>query len=474
MSSPLLHQPLWRPADLGQPIPSWPHATSVCLPTWADNVGYEEGEERVLSQLRCGYPRFVLHRWTEELHQVAATTLGTDMARVFGVEATACRAAAYIGGATVREFRGAWAVGFAESAKERAKQFWQHGGEGVSWRQARALLDGVYVAEFAGADARSAIADLAGVPAADVFLFSSGMAAVYAAWRCVTDGDAPTIQFGFPYIDTLKIQQRFGNASQFFANCATADHVALESLESASAVFCEVPANPLLQMPDVPRLARWCRERGVPLVVDDTVATFANVDLMPHADLIASSLTKFVSGLGDVMAGSLILNPRSAHYARLRARLAAEFAPSLWCEDAAVLRRNAAGFQQRIMRINRNGEALADFLYGHPEVARVYYPKYQDRAHYDALLRKDGGYGGLLSFLLRTPQDAEAVYDRLEVCKGPSLGTEFTLVSPYTILAHYDELAFAESCGVSRYLLRVSAGIEPDLIDRFEKALSLP
>ena len=65
-------------------------------------------------------------------------------------------------------------------------------------------------------------------------------------------------------------------------------------------------------------------------------------------------------------------------------------------------------------------------------------------------------------------------YDALRVCKGPSLGTNFTLVCPYTLLAHYDELDWAESCGVPRHLIRVSAGLEDsaDLVTRFEEALA--
>ena len=55
---------------------------------------------------------------------------------------------------------------------------------------------------------------------------------------------------------------------------------------------------------------------------------------------------------------------------------------------------------------------------------------------------------------------AEAIYDRLPVRKGPSLGTVFTLACPFTLLAHYTELEWAEACGVSRFLIRISAGLE--------------
>ena len=71
-----------------------------------------------------------------------------------------------------------------------------------------------------------------------------------------------------------------------------------------------------------------------------------------------------------------------------------------------------------------------------------------------------GGFGGLISFALKDPSRAPGVYDALEWTKGPSLGTEFSLACAYTLLAHYQELDWAESCGVPRNLIRLSAGAE--------------
>ena len=88
--------------------------------------------------------------------------------------------------------------------------------------------------------------------------------------------------------------------------------------------------------------------------------------------------------------------------------------------------------------------------------------------------RPSGGWGALITFL---PKNADAnsprIYDRLAVCKGPSLGTVFTLACPFTLLAHYTELEWAESCGVSRYLIRISVGLEDpeDLWSRLQAAL---
>ena len=76
--------------------------------------------------------------------------------------------------------------------------------------------------------------------------------------------------------------------------------------------------------------------------------------------------------------------------------------------------------------------------------------------------------------MLKTPKKTAKVYDALKLCKGPSFGTPFTLVCPYTMLAHYHELEWAEGCGVSANLLRVSCGLEPleTIIAAFETALA--
>jgi cystathionine gamma-synthase len=70
------------------------------------------------------------------------------------------------------------------------------------------------------------------------------------------------------------------------------------------------------------------------------------------------------------------------------------------------------------------------------------------------------GYGCLLSIILDEKLNAETFFDCLNVRKGPSLGTSYTLSCPYTVLAHYDELAWAAECGVDRRLIRVSVGLE--------------
>jgi cystathionine gamma-synthase len=84
------------------------------------------------------------------------------------------------------------------------------------------------------------------------------------------------------------------------------------------------------------------------------------------------------------------------------------------------------------------------------------------------------GYGGLFSMILKNEKCAEQFYDALRCAKGPSLGTNFTLASPYTILAHYTELDWAARFGVPRHLIRVSIGLDDrdQLMDMFKEALN--
>jgi cystathionine gamma-synthase len=147
----------------------------------------------------------------------------------------------------------------------------------------------------------------------------------------------------------------------------------------------------------------------------------------------------------------------------------------LWGEDAAVLAERALNFPHRMRRHNENGLRMAERLRQHPAVERVWYPKWEFNDVYEAVRRPNGGWGALVTFLPRQAETASPrIYDRLEVCKGPSLGTVFTLACPFTLLAHYTELEWAESCGVSRHLIRLSVGLEePDeLWARLERALA--
>ncbi|KAI8381077.1 pyridoxal phosphate-dependent transferase [Radiomyces spectabilis] len=320
-----------------------------------------------------------------------------------------------------------------------------------------------------------------GIAEDDVYLFPCGMSAIYHAHRyamTIGNADLKSVCFGFPYTDTLKILQKFGAGCHFYGLGEDQQIDELEALLQSGdrilSLFCELPSNPLLKSPNMRRLRALADQYDFLIVVDETIGNFCNVAALEWADMVVSSLTKVFSGDSNVMGGSMVLNPNRKHYHSIKSAIEADFEDLIWCEDAIFMERNSRTFKARSNIINENAEALCDFLVNHPKVQSVYYPKFVSRENYDAVKNVNGGgYGGLFSVVLQHENAASQFYDNLHCAKGPSLGTNFTLASPYTILAHYTELDWAAQFGVPRHLVRVSVGLEERdrLLKMFKDAL---
>jgi cystathionine gamma-synthase len=308
---------------------------------------------------------------------------------------------------------------------------------------------------------------VAGLSEEDVYLYPCGMNSIFNAHKIMleTRGSLKSISFGFPYVDTLKILQKFGPGCIFYGNGSSQDlddlEQRLKSGEKYLALFCEFPGNPMLKCPDLQRIRYLADTYDFGVVVDETIGNFVNVHVLPYADLVVTSLTKIFSGECNVMGGATIINPKGRYYRDLKRVMESEYEDNCWAEDVIFMERNSRHFVSRIEKINDNAELICEVLHGHPLVKNLYYPKYNSsRDCYDACRTPSGGYGGLLSFEFYAKSQAIAFYDRLETAKGPSLGTNFTLVSPYVLLAHFTELDWAAKFGVPSDLIRVSVGLE--------------
>ncbi|KAE8375319.1 pyridoxal phosphate-dependent transferase [Aspergillus bertholletiae] len=321
---------------------------------------------------------------------------------------------------------------------------------------------------------------VAGLTEADVFLFPTGMSSIFNSHQALlaARGAMKSICFGFPYIDTLKTLQKWGPGCLFYGNGSSEDLDDLEerlnSGERFLAVFTEFPGNPLLKSPDLKRIRSLADKYDFAVVVDETVGNFLNINVLPYADIVVSSLTKIFSGDSNVMGGSAVLNPHGCYYSSLKETFARDYEDNLWAEDAIFLERNSRDFVSRIEKINSTTEEITEMLKSSSLVKNVFYPKCNtSRPLYEAFRHPNGGYGGLFSVTFYSTAQAVAFFDHLEVLKGPSLGTNFTLSSPYTLLAHYGELDWASSFGVEFDLVRISVGLEDvsDLRCRFQRAL---
>ncbi|KAG9293327.1 hypothetical protein G9A89_007573 [Geosiphon pyriformis] len=598
------------PSELGCPIPAnTPHAISVTLPTWKDNVDYEEGCERVLSRMSSGYPRFFIHNYIKKLMahceqkfaKVTETCLlfpsrkvaqrcrdylkqyytSNQMSSSFGNSVNVSRLAEFTVLAPTVEHRdrslpGAvtlYVVMFPKDAFPIAQSFWQHTGEGISSRLAEYVLrlletkkheeqihkelinqrspfrkhysnsriptavtlqncsdsssnsitalnsrcdengdlienanfeENSYVEERYGRNLSIGFADKAkivlkrriagvlgvedvvedledialknienqserdvfGVSEDDVYLYPCGMSSIFHAHRCLLASFTAnkSVCFGFPYVDTLKILQKFGPGCHFFGHGSSTDIDALEDLlhsgEKILGLFCEFPSNPLCKSPDLKRLRTLADRYDFLIVVDETIGNFVNVKVLEWADMIVTSLTKIFSGDSNVMGGGLILNPQRRHYKKLKETLKLEYEDLFWAEDVIFLERNSRTFRERIAKINANAESLCDFLCKSPKVKKIYYPKLITSEIYSQYMRTKGSYGGLFSVTFHNDLASQQFFDALPIAKGPSLGTNFTLACPYTILAHYMELDWAAKFGIEKGLIRVSVGLE--------------
>lgn len=487
----LLRDPCWQGSDLGHPLPDATHAVSVALPRWSDVIAYEEQDPACRGALRAVYPRFGQHPLVAQVAKLALQISDLTPSKGASSWPYPNHAAAEAALAHCRRTRPAEetqlsAIGgltclIADPASTpAAKAFWQHTGLGASSRLAAIALDQEQNANVSAAEnARSnVIGRLAGIYRCEgnaISLHPSGMSALHRALQLISAiwPNKPVLQIGFPYVDVLKLPQVvFNGAELLLDDSAASVGAALERLQP-SAVVVELPSNPLLRCIDLPTIARLAHRQGIPVVADDTIGSGVNIDALPHADLVFSSLTKSFAGRGDVLAGSLVLS----HHSPWRDQLAAtarslQPLAELADMDVITLDQGSEDVVERVQQLNRNTLFLAERLREHPAVAKVFHPGQCE--NFKALQRPGAGHGCLLSFELKGgTRSAQKVYDALEVCKGPSLGTAFTLVCPYVLLAHYEELKWAKRCDVPSHLLRVSVGLEEqqDLWNRFLLAL---
>ena len=477
----LLQDPAWQGSDLGHPLPDAPHAVSVALPRWSDVIAYEENDPACRGALQTIYPRFGLHPLVQQLAQRAAKPGWTiwpypTEAAVLAAQAH-CRRKAPESSAELVSVTEHLCLRADAQASPHAKAFWQHTGLGLSSRQAAIALDHDKAppaedGRWARQTVRQRLAEIHGAGVEQISLHPAGMAALHAALRAVQNlrpGRA-TLQLGFPYVDVLKQPQEIFHGGELLQPHNLGDiETALDQLDPA-AVIVELPSNPLLRCVDLQRVSALAHARGVPVIADDTIGTGLNLNALPYADLIFTSLTKSFAGRGDVMAGSLLVSPHSPWADELLETTSC--IADLSDADAIALEQASRDVRQRVPRLDANTLVLAERLEHHPAVARVLHPK--SCRNFQALMRPGAGHGCLLSFELKEGIDkARFVYNALRVSKGPSLGTHFSLACPYAQLAHYDELTWAETCGVPPHLLRISVGLEqPDeLWLRFERAL---
>ncbi|EED15893.1 cystathionine beta-lyase, putative [Talaromyces stipitatus ATCC 10500] len=411
-----------------------------------------------------------------------------------------------------------YAITYPERWASEGKAFWQHTGSGITsrcavyWLEHAPFLENrqIYTEKTpanlpleegnkAVISMRQRIAESVSsqsllVQIDDVTLYPAGMSAISNISLSIRslfdrqDGIHRVAVFGFLYVDTFKVLGKIHSM-----DCTLYGHGTTENLDALEndlekglvidALYTEFPGNPLLRSPDLERIHQLAQKHGFVVVVDDTVTTSVNLALFPYCDVICTSLTKMFSGACNVMGGSIVLNSQSPWFSRLESAMLKHKPEPYFSLDAIVMERNSRDFTERVLKASANADIIVDMLRGHPSVDEIFYPKGSSSQNlYDKFRRSEGGYGFLVSIRFVTPEAAIAFHDALDVAKGPSLGTNFTLCCAYTLLAHYSELEWAAEYGVVEHLVRISVGIESqdllrNIVDRAlaaaENALSV-
>ncbi|MFG6564896.1 trans-sulfuration enzyme family protein [Sulfitobacter sp. 1A13421] len=293
----------------------------------------------------------------------------------------------------------------------------------------------------------------------ETLIFPSGMAAIAAVFRTVPNGASVVVQSQI-YWGTTKWIRDFCARRQIALHEVEASDLdafaALCRAEKPDLCLIETPSNPWLRITDIAGAAAAAHEVGATLVVDSTAASpVLSHPLEYGADIVMHSATKGINGHSDVLAGSLATKdaetPRWQMIRDDRNEAGAVIGPM----EAWLLVRGMRTLPLRMREMSRNAMALAEFLSDHPQVEQVMYPGLPDHpGHALAAQQMHGGYGGLLSFVVKGGAEAALkAAGRLQLFhRATSLGGVESLVEHrHTIEPH---------TGIPEGLLRLSVGIE--------------
>lgn len=298
---------------------------------------------------------------------------------------------------------------------------------------------------------------------------ASGMAAIQIAFQAaLTDRPHTVIASHAIYGATVGLLDQVLAPSN--VQVKYIDICDLAALEKAIAqhkpgcIFTESISNPLLRVPNLPRVAQLAQAAGATLVVDNTFATPMLLrPLSLGANIVVHSVTKYLAGHGDVLGGIVVSDEHHHETVRMLSRIAG---PVLGPFESYLTMRGIKTLALRFERQCHNARALAERLSHHPAIDRVYYCSTPD--HPDAPTIRDlfrpGLFGAILSFEVKdaTKQSVLAFMDRLHmIVPGTSLGDVHTLLL-YPWIASHRNVApkMRERMGIRENLVRIALGIE--------------
>jgi cystathionine gamma-synthase len=308
---------------------------------------------------------------------------------------------------------------------------------------------------------------------------SSGMSAAFLALSLLEHGShllCPEDCYGGTY-RTLEHAKRVCGLEVTYLDMSAPEAVRKALRPNTRMLWAETPSNPLLNLTDLAVLAEIAKSSGALLVVDNSfLSPLLQRPLAWGADLVMHSTSKYLNGHSDVIGGALV-----ARTPELGARLAVlnkTLGTSQSPQDCFLVLRGLKTLHLRMQAHETNARAVANFLAGHPAVAKVNYPGLPTHPDHELAKRQQLGFGAVVSFELRDASEA-ALAMLLRTLRwftlAESLGGVESLVNRPATMSHASMAPeVRERVGIRDGLLRLSVGIEDpvDLVDDLRQALA--
>jgi cystathionine beta-lyase len=309
------------------------------------------------------------------------------------------------------------------------------------------------------------------------FAFSSGMAAISAAFMLLSAGDHVICTedvYGGTYRLLSTIMNRM-NIETTFVDMTQIEAVKAAWKPNTKAVFVETPSNPTLKITDIAKLTEWAKGLGLLTMLDNTFMTpYHQRPIELGIDIVLHSATKFLGGHSDLLAGLAVVKSESLG-TRLK-QMQNGLGNVLGVQDSWLLIRGMKTLQARMEFSEKSARILADWLDKHPAISQVYYPgllNHPSRAIHE---KQSLGYGAVVSFDTGSEERAKQVLARVKIpLVAVSLGAVESILSYPAMMSHAAmSREVRHERGITDGLLRYSVGLEhiddilADLAQAFE------
>ncbi|MFZ1700768.1 MAG: aminotransferase class I/II-fold pyridoxal phosphate-dependent enzyme [Pyrinomonadaceae bacterium] len=306
---------------------------------------------------------------------------------------------------------------------------------------------------------------------------ASGMAAITSTILQLCDSGDEVISsrtiYGGTYAFFKNFAPRLGITTRF-TDLDNIENVRSLINSKTRVVYCESMSNPLLEVADIPALATLCREHGLKLVVDNTFSPMILSPIRLGADIVIHSLTKYINGTSDCVAGAVCASGEFIHkLTDINAGASMLLGAVLDSTRAASILKNLHSLHLRMRQHSSNAMFLAEGL---RELGlMVYYPGLSDHPQHELLTRLMNpgfGYGGMVAVDVGTLPRANELMTRMQQEKvgylAVSLGYFKTLFSaPGHSTSSEIPIEEREAMGLSDGLVRFSVGLDNDIEHSF-------